>query len=318
MVGEHTVRIYADEAIVKITFKRKYTVIRDKTGSGKTYIRDLLKDMTDGSERTAKLVSDIPFYRIKDMYGLENVCKNYEPGVCYVDENKFIKSEEFAKLSMESPHYFVVIYRHPLEMIPYSVQEIYYLYTYRSKGKNVLSIKPVYSFNDRLSFEPEYIITEDSNSGYQFFKYVFKNAEVISAGGKSNIKVVLTELLAQHKSNILIVADGAAFGSNIEFLCDELTRHNFDGSAKICVYLPESFEWLVLRSAIFRKFKIDNRLEHTENYADIEKYISWERYYTALLTYLSKNYKVNYKKSKLSKFFLKQTDKIMDVIRRDI
>ena len=68
------------------------------------------------------------------------------------------------------------------------------------------------------------------------------NIECVSADGKSNI----IKMLDGYKDkNVLVVADGAAFGSFIaKVLTLAETRKN------IALYLPESFEWILLQSGV--------------------------------------------------------------------
>lgn len=48
--------------------------------------------------------------------------------------------------------------------------------------------------------------------------------------------------------------------------------------------MPESFEWLILRSAIFdRNDNVQEILADPAEHIDCEKYFSWERFFTALL-----------------------------------
>ena len=67
--------------------------------------------------------------------------------------------------------------------------------------------------NVKESVKVDYIITEDSKAGYQFFKKVYssEHLQCISADGKSNIYKHLKK-----DKNVLVVADGAAFGSEMK------------------------------------------------------------------------------------------------------
>ena len=320
MVGVKSFVITTDTEKFFITLRRKYTILTGDTGTGKSYIQDAFDLATDEDNDVVKLDADFPVYMLKTKGDLAYYCtdEEVEPGVCFIDELSFINTEMFATLTRDSTHYFLIVSRSSLEMLPYSVKEIYELKSYKTKNCINTEMRPVYRFDDRMQFEPEIVITEDSNSGHQFFQHVFPNAEVISAGGKSNVSEYLSTMLQQGKTKILAIADGAAYGSNVDKLCDALTVSNVKKTAEVCVFLPESFEWLILSSDMFSKFKIDKNLTHTEDYAETSKYISWETYYTALLVELSQNYHIRYTKSKLSKLYLSQSDKIMDVVRRMI
>ena len=138
--------------------------------------------------------------------------------IIYIYEgNKFVSSVEFAEEVKKSDNYFVIITRETLETLPYSVDEIYGI---RNSGKYG-TLKNVYNemykiytnVNVNESVKVDYIITEDSKAGYQFFKEVYssEHLQCISADGKSNIYKHLKK-----DKNVLVVADGAAFGSEVE------------------------------------------------------------------------------------------------------
>ena len=138
--------------------------------------------------------------------------------IIFIDEgNKFVSSVEFAEEVKKSDNYFVIITRETLETLPYSVDEIYGI---RNSGKYG-TLKNVYNemykiytnVNVNESVKVDYIITEDSKAGYQFFKEVYssEHLQCISADGKSNIYKHLKK-----DKNVLVVADGAAFGSEVE------------------------------------------------------------------------------------------------------
>jgi len=90
----------------------------------------------------------------------------------------------------------VLILRDSIPNLPYSADEIYGIRTsshYAGLKKTYNELYHLYgkktSSSDSIN---GLLITEDSNSGYEFFS--FKSAvEVISAGGKSNIKRLLRE-----------------------------------------------------------------------------------------------------------------------------
>lgn len=81
---------------------------------------------------------------------------------------------------------------------------------------------PFYSVSQESQIDKkEMIITEDSNSGYQFFDSVANDLGIKceTANGKSNIFSKVEYLNKEKKGRkILVIADGAAFGSEIEKL----------------------------------------------------------------------------------------------------
>lgn len=82
------------------------------------------------------------------------------------------------------------------------------------------------------------------------------------------------------------------------------------------VYLPESFEWLILRSGLLEDSEISKILESPEKYVDSLHYFSWERFFTDLLMQRTSNSYLSYTKSKLNPVYLQEQEKtaILSVI----
>ena len=79
---------------------------------------------------------------------------------------------------------------------------------------------------------------------------------------QSNIAVAI---LASHEP-VLVIADGAAFGSEMERVTELMKLRN-----DIYLYLPESFEWLILQSGPVAKENLMALLDKPYNYIDSEK-----------------------------------------------
>ena len=141
---------------------------------------------------------------------------------------------------------------------------------------------------------PDYIIVEDSNSGYEFFAGVMEESDgkVISASGKSNI---FSEILKSPKRQVLVIADGAAFGSEMDRVMKLI--HKRKG---MVLYLPESFEWLILQSGVIRNMNLRKILERPSDFIESNAYFSWERYFSELLMDLTKDTYLKYMKRKLN------------------
>jgi hypothetical protein len=136
--------------------------------------------------------------------------------IVFIDEgSRFVLSEEFAQRIKHTNNYYVIVTRERLDNIPYSINEIYGI---RDSGKYGTLQKTYHELyhlyeEDHVHFplSPVKVITEDSNSGYQFFHACCKDKTIacISANGKSNI---FSLAKADSQQEILIIADGAAFG----------------------------------------------------------------------------------------------------------
>ena len=117
-----------------------------------------------------------------------------------------------------------------------------------------------------------------------------------TANGKSN---VFSYLKAHKDEKILVIADGAAFGPEMDRVLQlVLTREN------LALYLPESFEWLVLSSGILKDTEVAQILQTPSDYIDSKEYFSWERYFTALLIEKAAGTYLNYTKKTLNKAYL--------------
>ena len=161
----------------------------------------------------------------------------------------------------------------------------------------------IYSNYQNFPVVPEKIITEDSNSGFDFFKAVGeeRNISCESAGGKSNIFYLL-----EHIENecVCVIADGAAIGPEMDRLYKcALKKKN------IHLYFPESFEWLILQSGLVEGKDLQAILDHPEDYIDSREYFSWERFFTSVLIERTKDSYLSYRKTKLNEVYLHENNK---------
>ena len=74
----------------------------------------------------------------------------------------------------------------------------------------------------------------------------------------------------------------------------------------MAIYLPESFEWLILKADVIRDNAIAEVLEHPSDFIESRDYISWERFFTALLVDKTKDTYLRYSKSKLNEAYKNQ------------
>jgi hypothetical protein len=230
------------------------------------------------------------------------ILRNIHDSIVFIDEgNAFVTSDEFASELKQSDNYFVIVTRERLENLPYSVDEIYGI---KSSGKygtlqqTYQEFYHIYGDTDyNTSFQPEVVIVEDSNAGFEFFTEIAKDNdfEAISAGGKSKVHKLMRECEGK---KVLVIADGAAFGSEMERVMKKL-----NSSEKMAVYLPESFEWLILKSDVINDKEVKNILNNPSEYIESSEYMSWERYFTALLVEKTSNTYLKYSKSRLNEAY---------------
>lgn len=219
---------------------------------------------------------------------MRNLLKRYDNILFFADEDfTDIGTNEFASFCKFTDSFFVLICRDPLGKLPYSYTE---LYTIKTSGK-FHSLVPNYAPNDFKSLdENREFIVEDSSAGYTFFKHFYPNTS--SANGKSNIINLLG------KANTEIIADGAAFGCEIEKVIGTISRRKLDTK----LFLPESFEYLLLTSQLF--IGNDTALKALNPIHEITGlYFSWERYFAELLTKLTNGFANNYSKTNLNECY---------------
>lgn len=188
--------------------------------------------------------------------------------------------------------------REPLYELPYSVDEIY---TIKTSGKYHTFQKMYQRSADCLyaratDRQPAlHVLTEDSRAGYQHY-YEGASVACHAAGANSGI---FTWLQKHHDENAFVIADGAAFGAEMNCVM-ELQRQFPD---KITLCLPESFEWLILKSGLIHPPGLKEMLENPGAYIDSQQYFSWENFFEAYLVQQTAGTHYAYSKSKLHRFY---------------
>lgn len=316
MKGSHRVIIEAKRVKYDFTLTRNITILTGDSASGKTVLIDYICDYRRYGSESGVMVSCDRECRTLDNEDWEMQLKRITNSIIFIDEgNRFVTSKEFAKLALESDNYFVLATREKMPMLPYSVQEIY---GFRESGK-YHEAKQKYNemyhlygeISAQSSIEPELVITEDSNSGYDFFAKLSeqKNVNCISANGKSNIIKCLQDS-EKTQGTRLIIVDGAAFGSEMKEVYEYLNT-----VGNVVLYAPESFEWLLLSSNTIPNANVTEILQEPENYIDSKKYASWERFFTALLIDMTKGDPVwSYSKKKISSVYV--SSKVITAVKK--
>ena len=319
MKGEISVRIRNNKNEYQFTLRRNITILRGDSGTGKTTLYRMVASYSREGRASgihASTTGNVPLCVLEGNFWQDEIRKIRNSVVLIDEDSSFINSREFAGLISGSSNYYLLITRSYLPEIPYSVDEIYQI-----KGKKRKTFVPVYQKKEQiyvnpfippLPFHPDMVITEDSGSGYQFFQKVCTENDIlcISSKGKSNVIKQVRNHLDQ---NLAVIAGGAAFGPEIEDLA-EIQRHS---DHMIAFFLPESFEWLILKSGIIISPDAPE-LEFPSEHIDSSEYLSWERYFERLLTYLSsKNKFGHYNKKMLDQwYFLPENQKkICEVMR---
>lgn len=314
MKGKYKVIVRNNKLHYEFEIKRNITIIQGDSATGKTTLINMLRQAENlGESSGVDVLSNVPC-RILEGVSWKLILQNTAGTIFFIDEeNAFINTEEFAAEVRGSDNYFVLITRENLYNLPYSVEEIYGLYAsgrYQNTKKIYQQMYRIYSDIQELPIKPELFIVEDSNSGYEFFKAVSdeRNLECESAGGKSNI---FSKIKNVKNREVCVIADGAAIGPEMNGLYEISHKKK-----NIHLYLPESFEWIVLKSGLIDDREIRKILETPELFIDSKKYFSCERFFTNLLIEKTKNSYLQYRKSAINKTYLhsKNKEKILNCI----
>lgn len=301
MRGAYSVSVQNNRVKYEFTISRSITIVRGDSATGKTTLVDLVREyQLDGADSGVNVSCERPCVVLEGNMWKQTL-RLFSGCIVFIDEgNRFVSSVEFASEIKRTDNYYVIVARESLECLPYSVNEIYGIHT---SGKYA-GLKQVYHefyhiYGGIQNIEKKSvgrILAEDSNSGFEFFSGVSKGlCRCESAQGKSNI----FKFLKESDEMTLVVADGAAFGSQMEKVS------KLAAQKKNCIlYLPESFEYLILQSGILKDAKISEILEEPSSHIESKDFFSWEQFFTALLTEKSNGTYLKYSKRKLNSAYL--------------
>ena len=307
MTGSYEVIVQNRRLQYKFTISRNITILRGDSATGKTTLIEMIRAYQLNGEQ-----SGINISCKKKCVSLEGndwqlLLHQINDSIVFIDEgNSFVYSQNFAEAVKNSSNYYVIAVRNNLFNLPYSITEIYGIENvsgnkYQGTKRLYSRLYNLYEKNSPIAKKPELVIVEDAKSGYEFFKHVCDNFSIpcVSAMRKSKIS---TKVLESPVDNILVIADGAAFGSEIENLVQ--LRY----SKNIGIYLPESFEWLILNSGLIKNGDINQILENPSDYIDSQKYFSWEVFFTDLLIKSAKGTYLEYSKSRLNVVYKQENE----------
>lgn len=180
MRGTHRIIVQNKRIRYDFEIKRNIMVIRGDSATGKTALVNMIRKYFENGDASAvELICD------KECTVLEGriwagQLSMMEDCIVFIDEgNEFVMSDVFAAAIRETDNYYVIVTREGVPFLPYSVDEIY---------------------------------------GFQFFQGICerdRQITCISASGKSNIFAAAVKHLDE---KILVIADGTAFGSEMEEL----------------------------------------------------------------------------------------------------
>ena len=306
MKGNISVTVQNNRVQFKFTLRRNLTILRGESATGKTALIEMIAAFEANHESGIIVNCDKQCRVIYGEHWSEQLSV-IRDSIVFIDEgNKFVKSKEFAGAIKDTDNYYVIATREPLSALPYSVEEVYGIV---NKTRCYGRIKRIYSGFKNL-YGGDYnvgcfdtVVVEDSNAGFEFFSSAFDENKyrVVSAKGKSNIANTLLKL--DSDCRVLVIADGAAFGPEMEPVIKAGMLRN------VSLYLPESFEYIILKSGIIEEENIKSILDDPSEFIESREYFSWEQFFYYLLSASTRGTYLEYNKKKLNPVYLQEKEK---------
>lgn len=303
MKGSYHVEVKNREASFKFDLFRNITIVRGDSGTGKTTLFEMIADYTRLGEKSGVNIACgrkcIALIDSEWQYKLQHT----HDSIVFIDEGfEPLATEEFAAVIKGTNNYYVIFCRENLHEIPYSVEEIYEI---KASGK-YHSFKKLYKSTSRHVYYSErapqkaafdVLITEDAKSGYEFFSGYFRDSGAVCLSAESN-SAVFKRVQENRGKKLLVIADGAAFGAEI----DRVLKSG--SSADLIVCLPESFEWLILKSGLIKADQLQAILENPSDYIESSEFFSWENFFEKYLIEKTTDTLFQYAKRKLNPVYL--------------
>ena len=315
MKGSYKVTVQNSIVQFKFSVNRNITILRGDSATGKSTLVEMVREYSINGPDSGINISCEKECTVLNGNRWQSELQSIKNSIVFIDEGfPFLSSSEFSEAIRKTNNYYVIATRESLFNLPYSIREIYGLKNVTRKSKFqeydrlYTEFFPLYN-DEIIRKKPDVVIVEDSNAGYDFFKSLCDHEGIscISSKGKSNIYKTIKKF---NDEILFVVADGAAFGP-------ELERVMYARMAKnAMLFLPESFEWLILRSGLIDGDELQDVLRHPEDFIESERYYSWERFFTALLVDETKDTYLKYSKAKLNKNYLnpKEMSSVISVI----
>ena len=307
MKGKHKIQVRSGRVVFTLEVERNITILRGNSATGKTTLVEQLRAYeTYGRQSGVTVTCDKPC-RVLSGVDWKTRLAAIHDSIVFADEGSaFISSQEFAHEIQRTDNYYVLVTREYLPTLPYSVNAIQGLKKTTSRFKHTYNrAYPIYDSlkagNVQLD-SVEKLLTEDEASGYQLFAKIGEKygKDCIAAAGNGNIK---RKLLPLKNEKILVIADGAAFGPQMNDIYSMMQTVN----ASFKLYLPESAEWLILKADVIGQPDTLAILEQPENYIESREFFSWEQFFTALLEQRTENIPyMKYDKDELPAFYLEE------------
>ena len=179
MKGSYEITVSNAKIHYNFTIRRNITIIKGDSATGKTTLVDMIRDYYEAGDDSGIVLICERTCRVLEGRNWRILLDGIEKTIVFIDEdNSFLPTNEFAEAVQKSDNYYVIVTREGLPNLPYSVEEIYGIREsgkYASLKQTYNELYHIYGRTDyREPVKPEYVIVEDSNAGYEFFKGISK------------------------------------------------------------------------------------------------------------------------------------------------
>lgn len=222
-----------------IEIDAKLNLITGNSSTGKTSFA------TEMNKYSNLVETDFDFIEVNPSLSIiKSLCKNlHEDLIAFIiDTDEYVTSEVVDYISsIYNPNaYFIILGRKYTKRLPIAIWNIFYLEVCNGVTVNKRFIKEAefYKFHRFAK-----VLTEDSKSGYNFFKNIFESTEPI----RSNSLVIQSLDI-----DSLVVFDGVGFGSYLEQFIEVVSKN--PTYSYLCW---NSFEYFILET-IFKEVEIPN------------------------------------------------------------
>ena len=187
MTGKYEIEVYNKRVHYHLTVKRNITILQGNSATGKTELLRMIGDYgNNGISSGITIICARRCVVIENAFWKEQL-QALSQCIIFIDEGaSFLQSIEFTRMVKGSDNYFVLVTRDSLEHLPYSIEEIYGMRQERDSQKyqNAKRIYnetyQLYNLQAKEDIQPDLVITEDSNSGYEFYHKLFGERKIVS------------------------------------------------------------------------------------------------------------------------------------------
>lgn len=184
MKGKHLITIKNNVLRYQFEIRRNITIIKGDSATGKTTLIDMIREYYENGEQSGITLQCDKTCVVLEGRQWKILLEHIRDSIVFIDEgNQFITTDEFASALKQSDNYYVLVTREGLPNLPYSVEEIYGIKNSGKYGTLQQTYQEFYHIYgnviNSIHFNPDIILVEDSNAGYEFFETVAKDKTLL-------------------------------------------------------------------------------------------------------------------------------------------